>query len=92
MTRHTKDTQIGYNPHRLLDTLLERLHLSNDSALSRKLKLAASIIDDIRHGRIPVAASMLILMSEASGISVPELRALLGDRRTKFRLGVSIAG
>jgi len=89
-TTHT-DTHIDYNPHRLLDTLRERLQLPSDCALSRKLKVAASIIDDIRHGRIPVAGSMLIWMSEATGISVPELRVLLGDRRTKSRLSVAIA-
>lgn len=84
-------TIIGYNPHRLLDALLERLQLPNDNALSRKLKVARSIIGDIRHGRLPVCGSMLMWMSEATGISVPELRTLLGDRRTKSRLLVKIA-
>lgn len=86
MTEETQTTRLTYNPHRLLDALLERLQLPNDSALSRKLKVAASIIADIRQGRLPVGGSMLMWMSEATGISVPELRTLLGDRRMKSRL------
>lgn len=93
MTGHLPEATpvlLEYNPRRLLDALLERLQLPNDSALSRKLKVGRSIIDDIRHGRRPIGGSMLMWMSEATGISVPELRLLLGDRRTKSRLSVRI--
>jgi hypothetical protein len=35
---------------------------------------------------LPVGASMLIRMHEVSTMSVRELRDLMGDRRTKYRL------
>jgi hypothetical protein len=90
-TQATQATPVAYNPNRLLDTLIERMGLKNDGALSRKLNVAKAVIGDIRHGRLPVGASMLMWMSEATGISIGELRALMGDRRTKFRLAYAIA-
>lgn len=81
---HSKITA-NYNPARLLDALLHHLGLNNDGALSRRLKVARQVIADIRHGRIPVAASMLLWMQEASGLSIGELQRLLGDRRATCR-------
>jgi len=83
---HQQKPQSSYNPNRLLDTLIERLRIKDDSALSNKLRVAKSIIRDIRQRRLPVGASMLMWMSEATGMSIGELRALLGDRRAKNRL------
>ena len=74
-----------YNPNRLLDALLQRLRLRNDNALSRRLNVARSVLRRIREGHLPVCASLLLWMEEASGISVDELRSLLGDRRARLR-------
>lgn len=79
-------TQESYNPNHLLDMLIERLNLKNDAALSRALEVAPPVISKIRHRRLPVGASMLIRMHEVSSLSVRELRDLMGDRRTKYRL------
>ncbi|MES2536134.1 MAG: hypothetical protein V4632_09710 [Pseudomonadota bacterium] len=76
----------AYNPNHLLDTLIEKLHLKNDAALCRALEVAPPVISKIRHRRLPVGASMLIRMHEVSTMSVRELRDLMGDRRTKYRL------
>jgi hypothetical protein len=35
---------------------------------------------------LPVGASLLIRMHEVTGMSIRELRDLMGDRRTKYRL------
>jgi hypothetical protein len=79
-----------YNPNRLLDTLIERMGLKDDGALSRRLKVATAVIRNIRLGHHPVAASMLLWMHEATGISISELRALMGDRRMKCRLSFAL--
>ncbi len=76
----------AYDPNHLLDVLIEKLHLKNDAALSRMLEVAPPVISKIRHRRLPVGASMLIRMHEESGLSVRELRVLMGDRRDKFRI------
>lgn len=77
--------EINYDPNHLFDTLIQRLHLKNDAALSRALEVAPPVISKIRHRTLPVGASLLITMHEISGISIKELRALMGDRREKFR-------
>jgi hypothetical protein len=86
MTTHTLTSQDSYNPNHLLDVLIERLKLKNDAALSRALEVAPPVISKIRHRRLPVGASLLIRMHEVSSLSVRELRDLMGDRRTKYRL------
>ncbi|MGV3654269.1 MAG: hypothetical protein ACO1N5_08620 [Noviherbaspirillum sp.] len=75
-----------YDPNRLLDNLIERLQLKNDAALARSLDVAPPLISKIRHRRLPVGASLLIRMNEVSGLSIQELRKIMGDRRTKVRI------
>lgn len=81
-----QDDLLNYNPNRLLDTLIENLRLKNDAALSRALEVAPPVISKIRHHRLPVGASLLIRMHEVSDLSIRDLRYLMGDRRTKFRI------
>jgi Sec-independent protein translocase protein TatA len=70
----------------LLDILLGKMQLKNDAALSRMLEVAPPVISKIRHHRLPVGASLLIRMHEVTGMSIRDLRDLMGDRRTKYRL------
>src|SRR5438445_11271953 len=91
MTNSTDDTnetlleeQVQYDPNHLLDSLIAKLHLKNDAALSRALEVAPPVISKIRHRRLPVGASLLIRMHEVTGMSIQELRELMGDTRSKF--------
>jgi plasmid maintenance system antidote protein VapI len=83
---HPLTSQPGYDPDRLLDAMLEKLHLKNDAALCRALEVAPPVISKVRHRRLPVGASLLIRLHEVSDLSVSQLRELLGDRRQKFRI------
>jgi hypothetical protein len=83
---HALASQESYDPSRLLDTLRERMQLKNDAALSRALEVAPPVISKIRHRALPVGASMLIRMHEVTELSIRELRDLMGDRRTKYRI------
>src|SRR3954468_24471415 len=83
---HELTSQVTYNPDNLLDSLIERLHLKNDAALSRALEVAPPVISKIRHRRLPVGASLLIRMHEVSDLSIKDLRVLMGDRRDKCRI------
>jgi hypothetical protein len=78
--------QFQYDPNNLLESLIERLNLKNDAALSRALEVAPPLISKIRHRRLPVGASLLIRMHEVSKLSIRDLRELMGDRRNKFRI------
>jgi hypothetical protein len=86
MKQQEKVVQQVYNPNNLLDTLIKRMGLANDGALSRRLRVATKVISNIRHGTLPVGASMLMWINEATGISICELRELMGDRRARCRL------
>jgi hypothetical protein len=83
---HALSSQESYNPNHLLDILLGKMQLKNDAALSRALEVAPPVISKIRHHRLPVGASLLIRMHEVTGMSIRDLRDLMGDRRTKYRL------
>lgn len=78
--------QYSYNPNRLIDFLLAKLHLESDAALSRKLRVAEKVLKKIRRCELPVTASMLLWMQEVADASVEELRRLLGDRRARLRV------
>src|SRR3990167_3657791 len=78
--------QLAYDPNNLLDTLMDKLSLKNDAALSRALEVAPPVISKIRHRRLPVGASLLIRMHEISDLTIKDLRILMGDRRDKFRI------
>lgn len=84
--RHDQRHQQHYDPNRLIDALLEKMRLKNDAALSRALAVEAPTISKIRHQRIRVGAAMLLRMHEVSALSIEELRALMGDRRTRVRM------
>lgn len=75
-----------YNPNKMLDALRDRLKVKNDAALSRTLEVAPPVISKIRHRRLPVGAALLIRIHEVTGLNIVDLRYLMGDRRSKFRI------
>jgi len=86
MSEQDTSESLNFNPNNLLNTIIERMKLKNDAALSRMLEVAPPVISKIRHGRLPVGASLLIRMHEETGMNIGELRELMGDRRKKYRL------
>jgi hypothetical protein len=81
---HIDSIDLNYDPHTLLNAVITHLHLKNDAALCRVLEVAPPVISKIRHAKLPIGATMLISMHEVTGISIKELRALMGDRRPSF--------
>jgi len=75
-----------YDPDQLLASLIGRLNLKNDAALSRALEVSPPVISKIRHRTLPVGASLLIRMHEVTELSIRELRELMGDRRRRMRI------
>jgi hypothetical protein len=67
----------------LLDAVAEHLEAKNDAALCRELEVLPSLISKIRHGR-SVGAQLLIRMHEVTGLSIRDLRLLMGDTRPHF--------
>ena len=73
-----------YDPNNLMDALIKQLGIKNDAALSGRLEVAPPVISKIRHKILPVGPNLLIRIHEESGLSIREIRALMGDRRAKF--------
>jgi DNA-binding Xre family transcriptional regulator len=65
-----------YNPNKLLDALIGKLQLKNDAALSRALEIAPPVISKIRHGRLPVGASLVIRICDLLDVKPSDVRKL----------------
>jgi hypothetical protein len=65
------------DPNKLLDAIIEKLHLKNDAALSRVLEVAPPVISKLRHGALPIGPTILIRMHEVSEMGIREMRALM---------------
>ena len=74
-----------FNPDHLVDEVRRLSGAKTDAALARSLGVGREVISKIRHGARPVGASLLIAMHELSGLSIKELRGLMGDRRQYWR-------
>jgi plasmid maintenance system antidote protein VapI len=85
-----ENQRFTYNPDQLLDGIINLLGLKNDAALSRALEVAPPLISKIRHQRLTISASMLLRMHEVTGMSIRELRHLMGDYRAKFSSGMEL--
>jgi plasmid maintenance system antidote protein VapI len=70
-----------YDPNKVLDAIIEKLHLKNDAALSRALEVAPPVISKIRHNTLPIGATILLRMHEVSDFSIRELRALMASSK-----------
>ena len=84
MTVHSS-TEL-FDPNRLFDTLRQMLDLDNDEALSHRLHVEPYLIKRVRERQHPLDPSLLIRINEATGINMRELRQMMGDRRTEYRL------
>jgi predicted house-cleaning noncanonical NTP pyrophosphatase (MazG superfamily) len=66
----------SFVPNKLLDTLIEKMHLKNDAELCRVLEVQPPIISKIRHRKLNVGATILLRMHEKSNIPIRELKDL----------------
>ena len=83
MSQSNADTKSGkgllnniVGNNNLLDAVMAKLGLKNDAALLRALEVAPPVISKIRHGRLPVGATLLIRMHEVTDIAIRELKAI----------------
>jgi len=76
----------SFDPTTLVDEVRRLSGAKNDAALARLLGVGREVISKVRHRVLPVGASLLIAMHEVSGLSIKELRCLMGDRRRYWRI------
>ncbi len=80
-----------YDPNRLLAALARELKITTDKKLAKTLGLSAGIIAGLRAGRLGLTATMYLQIQEKSGLPLPALQALSGDRRRRLRPSGSAA-
>jgi hypothetical protein len=76
----------NYDPELLLNSLLDKMQLTEDAELAKRLRMDKRLLGQIRERRLQISGSMLMLMQEASGVTIAELRRILGDRRGTSRM------
>ena len=76
----------GYDPARMLDALALHTRASSDASLAKALKISKHLIGWIRQGRYPLSATLILQIHEATGLSIGEIRNLVGDRRRVMRI------
>lgn len=74
----------SYDPAPLLDALFRSLSVKHDAALAEALGVARSVVSRIRSRKVGVTADILIKMHDSSGLSIHDLRRLMGDDRCFF--------
>jgi len=79
-------TLAKYDPNLLLDSLIRKFKLKNDADLARLTDLHVSVISKLRHRRAHITPGVMICLHESTGMSLRELRALMGDNRHYYLL------
>lgn len=75
-------TMENYQPMVVIDVVKKRLGAENDLQLGAMLEISKNTISKIRHRKMAIGAAMLLAMHETSGISIKELKHLMGDTRS----------
>lgn len=68
-------------PHPLIDTLLERMHFSNDTELADRLRISPSAISKIRRGHNLVTATIILKVYDMTGWPIEDIRKLINNYR-----------
>ncbi len=82
----------AYDPNSLLDFVKCTLGANDEAALAHRMGVAQSLLRGMRAKRVPLVASILMRMSEATDVNVATLRSISGDRRARVRIGIPRGG
>jgi fructose/tagatose bisphosphate aldolase len=75
-----------YNPDKLLDEVMDFLKIRNDAKLSKALGIGAPVISKIRSRNCSITPRLLIIMHDATGISLNQLRNFAGIKPYKLNI------
>jgi transcriptional regulator with XRE-family HTH domain len=90
MSTQPSVVQGTYNPAKLLDFLCKTLSIATDTKLAAQFGVGPPLISKIRHGRYGISSEFLIKIHDVTGISIPTLREIMGDRRKKHRFSKNV--
>ncbi len=66
--------------NKLLDVAMNAARIRNDAGLSRLLEVAPPVISKIRHGRLPVGATLAIAITEVTPLTIADITAILAGQ------------
>ena len=69
------------SPNTLLDYVIDKLDLKNDADLASRLEVDPGMISRIRHGKLPVGATILVRIHEETGDNIRYLKQLAGTKK-----------
>jgi hypothetical protein len=73
-----KGAPVALDVANLFDQMQRFLKLRNDAGLASMLRVSPSVISRTRSRHIRMTASLLLRLHEVSGVSIQELRGMLG--------------
>jgi hypothetical protein len=62
--------------HALFDHLKDRFGLRNDRELARELGVQSGYVSRVRHGHLPVSASLMLGIHDVFGLEIHEIKDL----------------
>jgi plasmid maintenance system antidote protein VapI len=68
----------SYKPAALFDTMMARLSLKNDAAISRLLQLPPPIISKVRSKQVSITAATVLRIHDVTGWTISDIRSLMG--------------
>lgn len=74
----------SYDPEPLLDAISQAISVKSDNALAKALGITQGAMSKIRNKHKPVSAEVLLRMHDISGLSIRQMRNLMGDNRRLF--------
>lgn len=77
--------ELNYNPAHLIEMVSDQLGLKNDAALCRLLGIMPSLLSKVRNMHAPITADLLLRFHDLTGLTIRDLRFLMGDQRRLFR-------
>ena len=80
MTSFNKTPQTIETRNSLLDEIMELMCLKNDAALAKLLNVAPPVISKIRHGKLPIGATIALSIHEETGMSFDLIKGILSAR------------
>jgi len=81
MISFDKTPQTIETRNNLLDEVMYKMHLKNDAALAKLLEVAPPVISKIRHGTLPIGATIALNIHESTGMSFDLIKGILSAGR-----------
>jgi hypothetical protein len=76
-------------PNQLLDLVIQKARLKNDSALARELRVHSAVISNIRHGVTNIGPALIVRIHDLTEMPVRDIKATLGLRSLPCLVGVA---